>query len=368
MCSASGAAEARVPCPSGTACVALGAGAACRPAPCEPGSRWCEEGEARICGGDGATSYAEACPALTRCEAGACVASEDCYTPRFGIGPANPVIAQTVVTLTPYLGAYEAAVTWSVKAPDGAAVAVQPAFDARGATFAADLVGRYTITLELTPGPSFPRTICGPGEATLEVLAGSPLHVELTWATPSDPDSTDEGPGSGADLDLHVVMLERATRDTNGDGAVDGLFDRQADCWSRNQGTPVSSPGAGPTPAALDRDDSDGGGPENANVALPSVVGPYDIYVEGANDYGFGPSVATVRVFVHGALAFEASHEVMDWQIWPAARIDWAAGQVTPRGICAESGAWCGEGEACADGSACEPGRWPCDLQTCTGY
>ena len=80
-----------------------------------------------------------------------------------------------------------------------------------------------------------------------------------------------------------------------------------------------------------DRDDTDGAGPENLNLTNPEAV-DYHIGVHYWSDHQFGPSLATVRVFVDGTLVFEEADVLMENnEFWDVGTIDGETGDVTPK-------------------------------------
>ena len=183
--------------------------------------------------------------------------------------------------------------------------------------------------------------------------------MELLWDTPGDPDQTDVGPEAGSDLDLHFVNADEAHGDANGDGIIDGLFDAQWDTFWFNH-----SPNWGrvnpsvPDDPSLDLDDTDGTGPENLNLMIPGVGTTYDIFVHYWSDHGFGPSTATVRVYLNGQLAFEAHQALVNHDMWPVARIVWGVGVVAPLGTCSYLGPLCAADAMCPSGT-CDAVVWP---------
>ena len=156
------------------------------------------------------------------------------------------------------------------------------------------------------------------------------LHVELLWHTPEDPDETDTGPETGADLDLHFLHSWAAGPDLDGNGKPDGWFDMPFDTFWFNA-TPnwgSFAPGGDDDPR-LDRDDTDGAGPENLNLDTPENV-VYRVGVHYWNDHGYGSAFATVRVYVYGSLVFEVTDVLLvDRDMWDVCGIEWPSGKVT---------------------------------------
>jgi uncharacterized protein YfaP (DUF2135 family) len=123
----------------------------------------------------------------------------------------------------------------------------------------------------------------------------------------------------GDDMDLHLVQ---------GGGA----YTTDDDCFYGN------CVGGGPDWGAigsfddprLDLDDIPGTGPENINIADPAP-GTYMVTV---HDYPgsvfYGPNDVTVRIYVDGALAYEATKTIEGEDLYvPFARISWPDGEIT---------------------------------------
>ena len=172
---------------------------------------------------------------------------------------------------------------------------------------------------------------CAPWSETVQVIPDEAVHVELLWHTPNDPDESDEGPEAGSDLDLHLVDTQYATGpDIDQDGAPDGYFDSVYDCfwfnphpnWSAFDPSIDDDPG-------LDRDDSDGAGPENLNLNIPSAT-TYKVGVHYWKANGFDEAFATIRIYIFGTLVFEmVDVQLNHWDLWEVATIEWPSAKVT---------------------------------------
>jgi hypothetical protein len=208
--------------------------------------------------------------------------------------------------------------SWSVEQPDGAVSVLLPSLAAPEPTFDANVAGiyRFYLTVEDADGVKSPE----PAVAEVAVVPDEAIHIELLWDTPGDVDPTDEGPEAGADLDLHFVHPF---------AAGDGWFDIPFDCFWFNPHPNWASlaPQIDDNPG-LDRDDTDGGGPENVNLGLPESGLTYRVGVHYWSDHGFGPSTATVRVYIYDELRYEASCELLPLDLWDAARVSWPSGDV----------------------------------------
>lgn len=187
-------------------------------------------------------------------------------------------------------------------------------------------------------------------------LATSPgLAITLTWETPGDPDETDAGPESGSDLDLHLLH-QAADRgyDVDGDGEPDGWFDNRYDCFWYNERPNWGSddPSVGDDPE-LTSDATNACGPEVVVLDLPEDGTSYRVGVHAWDDHGYGASFARLRVVVRGELVFDRTLELVDRDLWFAARISWPSGDVTRVRGCGGTPTPCEADGDCADGSAC---------------
>jgi hypothetical protein len=165
------------------------------------------------------------------------------------------------------------------------------------------------------------------------------IHVELLWSTLGDPDEFDEGPKVGTDLDLHVVHEYSGGQDLDGDGLADGYFDEKWDCFWYNPfpewGT--IDPNLDDNPG-LDRDDTDGAGPENMNLSVPEDGITYKVGVHYWKDpkspdfpMGFGPSLATVRVYIFGQEVWKKEDvNLVEKDMWEVCEIAWPEQTVKP--------------------------------------
>ena len=220
---------------------------------------------------------------------------------------------------------------WSVVQPPGSQEAFLPSAAAPEPVFMAAVAGVYVFRLETRD--ELGRRSCEAAEYIVTVLPSTlGLRIELTWDTPGDEDQTDEGPGVGADLDLHLLHPFATGRDIDGDGIPDGWFDMPWDCFWLNANPPWGIPDPlsedGPV---LERQDTDGAGPEVIELRKPQDGLVYRVGVHGWDMHGFGHSFATVRVFVRGKLAYESGPVELDSQeFWDALTIVWPSGEVAP--------------------------------------
>ncbi len=181
--------------------------------------------------------------------------------------------------------------------------------DGGKATLFADLAGEYVVCLNVEDSAG----MMSCNEDCLKVTATprETLHVQLVWNTPADKKIGDD---DGTDLDLHFIRLlqgreaesseVRAGKGTWGDRGKAELNDG-SDVFFENREPVWSVEGFGNELPSLDIDDKDGEGPENVNLDNPSPCSWYGIGVHYYKDYAFGPSYATVRVYVSGKSRFE---------------------------------------------------------------
>ncbi len=224
---------------------------------------------------------------------------------------------------------------WEVEQPEGSQSTFVPSATFPNPTFQVNAAGEYRFRLHVWDSRNV--RSCEPAEAVVVVIPDEAIHVELLWRTPGDAVEGDEGPEAGADLDLHFAHAFAAGQDRDGDGEPDGWFDQPFDCFWYNPHPNWGSfdPALDDDPG-LDRDDTDGAGPENINLNIPENsfdigrrCGGYRVGVHSWDDHGFGPSYATLRVYIWSELVFELSDiELLPRDFWDACCIDWPSGQV----------------------------------------
>lgn len=205
------------------------------------------------------------------------------------------------------------------------------------AVFFVDLAGTYTAELRVRDNLGLDSIACeNPAVVTIVAKPEEAIHVQLVWRTPGDPDETE---GGGTDLDLHLLSP-----------LAENWFQIGYDCYY-----------ASPTPdwgqlensaddPSLDIDDINGAGPENINLDGPqntdALGAPYLVGVHYYNSrdrvtgQDYGPSFATVRIFIEGELAWdytdggnpgEKEMEAED-HFWDVAQISWReTGEVVTR-------------------------------------
>jgi len=254
-------------------------------------------------------------------------------TPVAAVIEGEEVIPQTVLHLhssASIEGAGEiTAWEWSVDQPAGSMSRFMPHAEFPNPTFEVNVAGHYVFYLDVWD--EYGQKSAQPAMMTIDVIPDETIHVELLWHNPDDPDETDEGPETGADMDLHFLHPWAGGPDLDGDGQPDGWFDQPFDCfWFNSHPTWGSfNPEVDDNPG-LDRDDTDGAGPENINLNIPEDV-TYRVGVHYWNDHGYGPGFATVRVYIDGVLVWESElTQLVDSDMWQVVDIIWSPDPATP--------------------------------------
>lgn len=154
----------------------------------------------------------------------------------------------------------------------------------------------YVITPE---GGGVPTTMFFRAEVVAPPVADTQVSVSLTWDTP------------GTDLDLHFVRGDRQP------------FDTLHDCFFRQKNPdwgvlmdPLDDP-------YLDRDDTNGFGPEDMNLALARET-RYNVYVHFFRaPVGGRPSLAQVSINLFGSTVAAPSRQLVGCgEVWHVGRID----------------------------------------------
>ncbi len=194
------------------------------------------------------------------------------------------------------------------------------------ARFFVDLAGRYVIHLRVRD--NLGQYSCDPTavkEIVINAVPEKDLHVQLVWETPDDPD---QGDRIGTDIDLHFK------HELSGDGwnaDANGF-----DCYFANTNPDWGLANEVADNPSLDIDDTNGGGPENVNLARPEPNVTYELgalYFRNESTFGIPdadprmqhPSYATLRIFVRGReLAAVGPRELTELrQLWRVARVQW---------------------------------------------
>ena len=217
---------------------------------------------------------------------------------------------------------------WTVEQPNGSASVFLPSGTMPQPTFEANVAGSYIFHLEVWDIAG--EKSCNTASYQVLVIPDEAIHVELLWNTPADPDQTDEtyqgGPEVGSDVDLH--FFHPFAFGPLGTGA----FDTKYDCfWFNDNPDWGSADPAVDDDPGLDRDDTDGAGPENVNLNIPQPGMKYQVSVHYWDDHGYGHSLATVRVYIYSNLVWQVQDIPLDNLDWcDVANIAWPSGAVTP--------------------------------------
>jgi hypothetical protein len=217
---------------------------------------------------------------------------------------------------------------WDVDQPAGSQSVFVPSYTFPNPTFEANVTGVYTFYLTVYDEMNTPS--CYPETYEVIAMPDEAIHIELLWHTPEDPDETDTGPEAGSDVDLHFAHPWASGPDIDGDGDPDGWFHMPFDCFWFNAHPEWGSydPQMDDNPG-LDRDDTDGAGPENVNLNIPEDV-TYTVGVHYWNDHGYGQSYVTVRVYIYAQLAFEQSDVLLQGcDMWSVCTVEWPSGKVS---------------------------------------
>lgn len=253
--------------------------------------------------------------------------SGECPVAKITVAEGDEVLPQTELHLSGTgstapsgnITAYE----WTVVQPNGSQSTFGPSPYSASPTFEANVVGEYIF--RLTVRDAFGVASCSPAEARVIVTSDEAIHVELLWHTPGDLDETDvTGPfdyaSVGSDVDLHFLHPK----------AQGVYFDPIYDCYWRNTHPNwglINSPSDDPS---LDRDDTDGAGPENLNIDVPEQNVTYQVGVHYYDDWDYGVSQVTVRIYIYGVLRDQWDNVTLRGDdMWDTHTIDWPSTTVT---------------------------------------
>ncbi len=265
-----------------------------------------------------------------------------CPTAVIEIEEGTNVIPQTTLHLdgtasVPTSGASINSYEWSIDQPEGSTSQFIPGVNFPNPVFAVNAAGEYVF--QLTVWDSTGQESCEPAIRIVTVTPDEAIHVELLWHTPGDTNEFDEGSKAGTDLDLHFVHEFAHGQDLDNDGEGDGYFDPDFDCFwyfpTREWGS--LDPNIDDNPS-LDRDDTDGAGPENLNLNVPENGITYKVGVHywddpqsPAHPNGFGPSQATIRVYIFGNEVWaKEGVQLAEKDMWEVCEISWPEQTVQP--------------------------------------
>jgi len=218
---------------------------------------------------------------------------------------------------------------WQLSQPIGSLATLVPSANVPDPTLEVNVAGTYELSLTVVDATG--RESCNTARHVVHAAPRSEgLHVELTWHTPNAPDETSAGPGTGSDLDLHLAT----TLSFSGEDDMGAVWFQNHNTVYWNNSRPTWH-GSVPT-CTLDRDATDGGGPEIITCPEPAP----DTYFVGVHyweDHGFGSAFARVRIYIDGDLRLEvADVELQRRDLWQVARIPWPDG--TPELITRDDG------------------------------
>lgn len=233
---------------------------------------------------------------------------------------------------------------WTVQQPAGSFSVFAPSDAAKAPTFQPNIAGKYTFNLEISD--EIGAAGCAQAQYELLVVPDDKLHVELTWDTPADANKTDtgdkdgklpDGKYAGSDMDLHLAHPDAIDQpgqiDLDKDGVPEPWNASCYDCFVLNTLPQWGDLSDYDDDATLDRDDKDGWGPENINVALPEKGLKYYVGVYYWSANGFGKSTPTVRIYLDGlatAFAVKTGPALAQGELWCAGRVSWGPNGVTP--------------------------------------
>ncbi|MCB9786428.1 MAG: hypothetical protein H6744_07010 [Deltaproteobacteria bacterium] len=265
-----------------------------------------------------------------------------CPNAVISVAEGEQVLPQTTLHLK---GSQSSAVTgaikryeWTAQQPAGSQSVLMPNFLAPDPTFEVNVAGEYVFTLNVYDASDEPS--CETAEVRVLVVQQDAIRIELEWETPGDRNPADEGPMSGADLDLHFAHPDAHTSiDWDADGVGDPWFDIPHDCYWFN-----ADPNWGSLSPTVhdnphhDLDSLGGARAETVRLNLPEKGRTYRVGVHCWSSFEFGPSLPTVRIYIHEVLRAEFSGvELVDGDLWEVATVRWPGGEATP--ITAPNGA-----------------------------
>ena len=205
---------------------------------------------------------------------------------------------------------------WSITTPDGSLAPIES--EALRPLYMPTVPGHYTFRLDRLDAAGVP---CAPLTRDFTLTTPS-VHVVTTWRTPHYetfvPSSLD---WRKPDVDLHLLH-----------SGGDTFFDLRWDCFFDNPSPEWGADGPDEDPELFDLwmiDDA----LEVIAVAPRSSPGSDENHRVGVHyweDYGFGESFATVRVYVDGVLRDTwADVALRQGDLWESHIIDWPSGTVT---------------------------------------
>ena len=208
---------------------------------------------------------------------------------------------------------------WSIiKRPEDSTARLTPNSSVEKPEMFLDLAGEYKV--ELVVYDNDQAASCGKQAiVTIKAIPQEDIHVQLVWDTPADSDQTDT---TGADLDLHYLSPKATSWN---EAPYDIFWHNKEGDWGQ-QNVKSDDP-------SLDIDDTDGAGPENVNHNNPVSGNNYTVGIYYYDDHGFGPSYATVRIYIDGTLKKEFKNKFMSgtFDFWKVGLIEWPSKNIYKR-------------------------------------
>ncbi len=276
--------------------------------------------------------------------------ADTCPAAVISVKEAEVVIPQTLLHLNglaskAQYGSVIKKYKWTAKQPAGSGQPLVPGDTSANPTIQANTVGTYTFCLDVWDNNDVKS--CVQPCKTVQVTPDNAIHVELLWDTPGDANQFDSGPAAGADMDLHFAHPLGSGLDIDCDGTGDPWFNNPFDAFWYNP-TPQwgsANPAVQDDPT-FDLEDTDGAGPENLNMIQPEDNVAYSVGVHYWNDHGYGKSLATVSIYLQGALAIKIPTISMNpLDMWYVGKINWpnqlVGGPLPPFNQCYQSGDAC---------------------------
>lgn len=228
---------------------------------------------------------------------------------------------------------------WSVEQPEDNKFIFVPGSSYEAPSHEVNVGGEYTYCLDVcdaehcSSDESCRTTAC----KKIVVLPEEAIRCEVTWYTPGDADEYDSGEDAGTDMDLHFTHPFATGPDLDKDGKPDGWFDVPYDVFWHNK-TPEwesQNSNANDNPI-LNRDDTDGAGPEIVSLRAPVSGRVYRVGVHYWDHHGYGISYPRLKCYVWSQLAFDRdlgpdglNQPLYRCDMWEAATIEWPKGTVT---------------------------------------
>ncbi len=228
---------------------------------------------------------------------------------------------------------------WSLDQPADNKFNLLPSMSEKNVTHEVNVAGTYTYCLDVCDSLYCSNDLKCKTTACKKVVVipDEAIHCELTWKTPGDDNEYNDGPDAGSDMDLHFIHPYATGPDLDGDGASDGWFDLSYDCFWYTATSVLEwgtlNPNISDNPR-LDRDDTDGAGPENINLDVPENGRVYKVGVHYWDDHGFGASYPQVKCYCWGKEAFKKDLyadgiKMFTCDLWEVATISWPDCRIT---------------------------------------